>query len=288
MIDDVLLSNALGINVDKKIYGHNLGLIEESLPDLITFIDDEKYLQKVNESSNIRALFTTGEISRKITNMGLEKIVVDDPRFFYYKLLNYIGESNYREFETKIDPSAEIHPSAFIAESNVIIGKNVIIDPNASIYPDVEIGDNCIIKAGAVLGQHGYEYKKTKRGLLSVFHAGRVLIGKNVEIRANTCIDKGLFRHRNTVVGDNTKINNLAMIGHGVHVGKSCLIHTCVSISGSSTIGDNVWISPNAVLINGAVVGDNALIGIGAVVISDVEPGAVMVGNPAKMIRRNE
>ena len=123
---------------------------------------------------------------------------------------------------------------------------------------------------------------------MPVFHIGKVVIGKNVEIRANACIDKGLFAYRNTIVGDNTKVNTLAMIGHGVQIGNSCFIHTCASISGSSTIGDNVWVSPNAAIINGTVVGDNAIIGIGAVVIRNVEAGAVMVGNPAKMIRKNE
>lgn len=288
MIDNDLLLDALGLKVREKICGRNVGYVEDNLPELITFVDDEKYVEAVNKSGNIHALFTNDEISKKITNKAFKQIVVDDPRYHYFELCNHISRKNYKEFKTKMDPTAQVHPSAFIAENNVIVGKNVKIDPNATIYSDVKIGDNSVIRASAVLGQHGYEYKKTKRGLLSVFHAGKVVIGKDVEIRANTCIDKGLFGHRNTVVGDNTKINNLVMIGHGVQIGKSCLIHTCASISGSSTVGDNVWISPNAAITNGTVVGDNALIGIGAVVISNVEAGAVMVGNPARKIRKNE
>jgi UDP-3-O-[3-hydroxymyristoyl] glucosamine N-acyltransferase len=288
MIDNDLLLSALGLKVKKEIGAQNIGYVDDNLPDLITFIDDEKYLPAVNKNLNIHALFTTPEISKKIINKALNQIVVGDPRYLYFKLFNYIGEENYVKVRTKIDPTAQVHSSAFIADNNVIVGKNVRIDPNATIYPDVEIGDNSIIRASTVLGQHGFEYKKTKKGLLSVFHAGKVIIGNDVLISASTCIDKGLFNHRNTIVGDNTKINNLVMIGHGVQIGQSCLIHTCASISGSSTIGNHVWISPNAAVINGTVVGDNALIGIGAVVISNVEPGAVMVGNPARMIRKRE
>lgn len=288
MIDNDLLLSAVGLKVKKEICAKNAGYVDDNLPDLITFIDDEKYLPSVNKSRNIHALFTTAEISDKITNKAVTQIVVDDPRYLYFKLFNHIGEKSYVKVKTRIDPTAQVHPSAFIAGNNVIVGKNVRIDPNATIYPDVEIGDNSTIRASAVLGQHGFEYKKTTKGLLSVFHAGKVIIGDDVVISANTCIDKGLFAHRNTVVGNGTKVNNLVMIGHGVQIGKSCLIHTCASISGSSTIGNNVWISPNAAIINSTIVGDNALIGIGAVVISDVEPGAVMVGNPARMLRKYE
>jgi UDP-3-O-[3-hydroxymyristoyl] glucosamine N-acyltransferase len=288
MIDNDLLMNASGLKLRQKINAKNLGYVDDDLPDIVTFIDDERFIDAVNRSKNIHALFITRAISKKISNKALTQIVVDDPRYYFFELFNYVNQKNYKEFKTRIDPTARVNLTAFIAENNVTIGKNVIVDPNVTIYPDVEIGDNSIIRASAVLGQHGYEYKKTKRGILSVFHTGKVVIGQNVEIRANTCIDKGLFPHRNTVVGDNTKINALVMIEHGVQIGKSCFILTCASISGSSTIGDNVWVSPNAAIINGTVVGDNAVIGMGAVVIRNVEAGAVMVGNPAKMIRKNQ
>ena len=288
MIDNDLLMDALGLKLRQKINAKNLGYVDDDLPDLVTFIDYEKYIDSVNQSKNIHALFITRAISKMISNKALTQIVVDDPRYDFFELCNYANQKDYKESKTRIDATARVHPSACIAENNVTIGKNVIVDPNVTIYSDVEIGDNSIIRASAVLGQHGYEYKNTKKGILSVFHTGKVVIGQNVEIRANTCIDKGLFPYRHTVVGDNSKLNTLVMIEHGVQIGKSCFILTCASISGSSTIGDNVWVSPNAAIINGIVVGDNAIIGIGAVVIRNGEAGAVMVGIPANMIRKNE
>lgn len=288
MIDNDAIFQVLGLKLKDKINCKNFGYIDSEAGGLISFIDEEKWIGLVNKSTNIKALFTTNDIGEQITNADITQIIVDEPRYCYFKLYNHISKKNYKKIETKIDPTARVHPTAYVAEHNVIIGKNVIIDPHVAIYADVEIGDNSIVRASVVLGQHGYEYKITKNGLLSVFHAGKVIIGKNVEIRANTCIDKGLFADRNTIIGDNTKINTLVMIGHGVQIGESCLIHTCASISGSSKIGDNVWVSPNASIINGTVVGDDALIGIGAVVIRDVEAGAVVAGNPAKMIKKRK
>lgn len=286
MIDNETIQEALGLNIEANIACRNVGYIDDNVPELITFIDNIKWIESLEQNTNIKALFTTTEIAHKISKAQITKIIVDDPRYYYFKLYNHIAEKNYRQFKTEIDPTADIHSTAVIADHNVTIAKGVIIDPHVTIYPDVVIGENSIIRASVVIGQHGYEYKKTARGFLSVFHAGRVSIGKNVEIRANTCIDKGLFTHRNTIIGDDTKINTLVMIGHGVQIGRQCLIHTCASISGSSTIGDNVWLSPNATVKNGIMIGNNALIGIGAVVIHDVEAETVVVGNPARFLRK--
>ncbi len=288
MIDNELIHRVLNVKVAEKIECRNVGYIAENIPELITFIDNMKWIDALGRNQNVKAVFAAEKLSRHIENMPITVITVDDPRFCYFKLFNFVVKNSYQRIETKIDPSAQIHPTAHIAEHNVIIGKNVIVHPHATIYPDVEIGDHAMIGASVVIGQHGYEYKKTQKGFLSVFHAGKVLIGKNVDVRANTCIDKGLFTHRNTIVADDTKINTLVMIGHGVQIGHRCLIHTCASISGSSTIGDDVWVSPNAVLKNGTVVGDNALIGLGAVVIRNVEANTIVAGNPARFLRNRE
>ena len=148
----------------QKIDCINVGYIDDTVPELITFIDDEKWIDKANNRKNINALFTTGNIGKNITNSNITQIIVDDPRYYYFKLFNYVSQKNYKRFKTKIDPTAHVHPTAHVAEHNVIIGKNVIIEPHATIYPDVEINENTIIRASVVLGQSGYEYKKTKRG----------------------------------------------------------------------------------------------------------------------------
>jgi UDP-3-O-[3-hydroxymyristoyl] glucosamine N-acyltransferase len=159
----------------------------------------------------------------------------------------------------------------------VEIADNVIIEPNVTILPDVTIGKNCIIRAGAVLGSEGFEHKRTKFGILPVFHDGKVIVGDDVEIGANTCVDKG-FAWRNTSIGNQTKIDNLVHIGHGAQVGEKCLITACSQI-GASDIGDNVWVGPNANILSQHSIGNSAVITVGAVVTTDVAPGKRVTGN---------
>ena len=122
MIDNNLLTDALGLKIKKKINAKNLGNVDDDLPDVLTFIDDKKYIDSVNQSKKIHALFTTRAISKKISNKALTQIVVDDPRYYYFELCNYVNQKKYKKYKTKIDPTARVHPTAFIAENNVTIG----------------------------------------------------------------------------------------------------------------------------------------------------------------------
>jgi len=109
---------------------------------------------------------------------------------------------------------------------------------------------------------------------------GNLIIHDNVEIGSNTCIDRGALS--DTVVGFNTKIDNLCHIAHNVKIGKNVIIVTHSIICGSVTIGDNVWIAPNVTIREHKIIGQNATIGLGSVVTKNVPAGETRFGNPAK------
>jgi UDP-3-O-[3-hydroxymyristoyl] glucosamine N-acyltransferase len=264
-------------------YGNKLGLVDDysnnSGIDLITFIDQKKYIKNTIKNTRIRSIFTTHEIWEKLMKVPLQPIFCDDPRFYFYSLYNYISRANYKNEPTNIADSANVHPRSYVSEHNVVIGKNTIIEPNATILSDVEIGNNVIIRAGAVIGSEGFEHKRTTKGVLSVFHNGKVIIHDNVEIGANTCIDKGFIK--NTIIEGEVKIDNLVHIGHSVTIGKKSLITAGVIIAGSVEIGDNVWLSPGVTVLNNIFIGSNSFVGIHSVVIRNVKENAIVFGTPA-------
>jgi len=186
-----------------------------------------------------------------------------------------------------VSPNAKIGKGVFIGPhcviENCIIGKNCMIDSNVHIYDDVTIGDNCVIKSGAVIGSEGFGFERDENGNRFRFpQIGNVLIGNNVEIGANTCVDRGALS--TTTIGDYTKINNLCHIAHNNVIGKNVVIAAEVNVAGGNVIEDNVWIAPSSSLRGYLTIGKEATVGMGAVVVKNIPAGEIWVGNPAKKL----
>lgn len=272
------INKQLGVSVNLRKSKYHLGLSNSQLEDTISFCDNQKFLKEIEENKNITAVFATEDISNLFLRPDLELIKVADPRYHFFCLLNEIAREQYKKFENEIHPSAKIHKQAFVAENNIKIGSNTIIEPNVTILADVEIGNDCIIRSGSVLGSEGFEFKRTSKGILPVFHDGKVIIRNNVEIGACTCIDKG-FSFRDTIINDSVKIDNLVHIAHGVHIGENSFIIACSMIAGSVNIGKNVWISPNSNIAPGLTIGDGAFVSLASVVTKNVSEGQQVTGN---------
>jgi UDP-3-O-[3-hydroxymyristoyl] glucosamine N-acyltransferase len=170
--------------------------------------------------------------------------------------------------------------------SGVTIGDGVVIGPNSCIANCV-IGTGVRIGCNCTIGLPGFGYERGADGAYWRFpHMGRVVIEDDVEIGSNTCIDRGSMG--DTRIGRGSKIDNLVHIAHNVIVGDDVLLIANSMIGGSTTIEDGVWVAPSAALMNQIRIGAGAVVGLGAVVLKDVEPGAVMVGNPAKALERGK
>ena len=182
--------------------------------------------------------------------------------------------------------------------SNVSIGRDCVIDPGTVIEADVELGDyarigpHCVVhtgsklgnrvvlKAGARVGSPGFGFATDDGAHQHIKHIGRCEIGNDVEIGANTTVDRGSIA--DTVVGNGTKIDNLVHVGHNVRIGERCLIMAQVGVAGSTVVGDDVILAGQAGLADNLTVGSGARIAAQAGVIGDIPPGATVSGYPAR------
>jgi len=148
-------------------------------------------------------------------------------------------------------------------------------------YDCVELGENVGIGPNCSIGFEGFGFEPDEDGTYHRFpHIGKVIIGDDVEIGANTCIDRGALG--DTIIGAGTKIDNLVHVAHNVRIGKNCMIIALTCLGGGVIIEDGVYVGIGASVRNQITIGEKAFIGMGAVVVKDVDPGITVIGNPAK------
>ncbi len=205
-------------------------------------------------------------------------IVVDKPRLSFMRLL----EALFAEPRpvgihptATIHSAARIHPDVYIGPCTYVgeceIGEGTVIYGNVHIYSQTRIGRNAVIHAGVVIGADGFNFHRDETGALKKFpHFNGVIIEDDVEIGANTCIDRGTLS--DTFVGAGTKIDNLVHIGHAAKVGRQCEIAVGAIIGGNTVLGANIWVGPGVILSHSLRIGDGASIMFGAVVAHHVPP----------------
>ena len=192
-----------------------------------------------------------------------------------------IGPLCVIEAGAEIGPGCRIGPSAVIG-SGVVMGRDCRIGAHASISHAI-LGDRVYVYPGARVGQEGFGFAVTGGGFLTVPQLGRVLLHDDVEIGANSTVDRGSAG--DTVIGAGSRLDNLVQIGHNVVLGRCCIIVAQVGISGSTILGDFVQVGGQAAMAGHLKIGDGAQIGAQAGVISDVEPKARLLGSPAQPVR---
>ncbi len=220
-----------------------------------------------------------------------ELIFIDKPRLVFVEFANKIFE---KKKMVGISPKAVISDKSIIGSrcyigdfttigENCKIGNDSVIYNNVTLVKDCIIGDRCVIHSGVTLGDDGFAFERNGNRLMLFPHFGRVIIGNDVEICANSHIAKGSLS--DTVIGDSTKIDAMVHISHNVSVGKNCEITAGAVIGGSTTVGDSTWIGLNATLKNKIKIGRNVIVASGASVIHEVPDEDIVAGVPAKSIK---
>lgn len=260
-------------------------------PGTLSWIKREQNYDELNRPSNIACAVIQSGVSVDFFNA----IESDASKEIFFAILKQFWGMEVWQEEgsigkgTVIDPRANIDPTVSIGCNcsicgNVIVGSHTIIENNVVIQGNVRIGDNCIIHSGTAIGTDGFGYFFKDNGVIGkVEHFGGVEIGDEVEIGANVCIDRGTID--DTVIGNNSKIDNLVHIAHNVRIGKSVCVVAGAVICGSVVLRDGVYIAPGGIVKNQLEIGNEGFVGLGAVVTHSVDDGTVVAGIPAKVIR---
>jgi UDP-3-O-[3-hydroxymyristoyl] glucosamine N-acyltransferase len=260
------------------------------------------------------AVFVTPDIAGRAPT-GIAVLITSAPQ----RAFAMVGRLLYPETakpgaitgETGVSPAAHVDPTAHledgvVVEAGAVIGAGVAIGAGTIIAPNVVIGRNCqigrdgyigpnasiqyalignnvIVHAGAKIGQDGFGFVAARGGPERLPQIGRVVIQDNVEVGANSAIDRGAMA--DTVIGENTKIDNLVQIAHNVRIGRNCVIAGLTGISGSVTVGDNVMMGGGVGLADHVMIGDGAQLAARSGFMHDVPAGEVWAGYPAKPMK---
>ncbi|AFC71814.1 UDP-3-O-[3-hydroxymyristoyl] glucosamine N-acyltransferase [Rickettsia rhipicephali str. 3-7-female6-CWPP] len=290
--------------IHEDIAIHDIKILQEASPNDISFLSNPKYSEFLKTTKAAACI-----VPKNFTGKANPKTVLlhaQNSYFAYGKLIDFFY-APIKSYPAKIMKSSIVADSATIGkncyighnvviEDDVIIGDNSIIEAgsfigrgvnigrNARIEQHVSInyaiiGDDVVILAGAKIGQDGFGFSTEKGIHHKIFHIGIVKIGNNVEIGANTTIDRGSLQ--DTIIKDLCRIDNLVQIGHGVKIGKGSIIVAQTGIAGSSTIGKYCALGGQVGIAGHLNIGDGAQVAAQGGVAQNIEAGKIVGGSPA-------
>jgi UDP-3-O-[3-hydroxymyristoyl] glucosamine N-acyltransferase len=286
---------------------HGVAPLRTAGPRQVSFIDNRRYADALAET-NAGAVIVHPDLAGRVPDRTVA-LVSPEPYAAWARVAALfhpepparpgVHRSAIIEDGAEVDPTAEIGPNAVIGPG-VVIGARSRIGPGAVIAANVRIGPDCRVGAlasishailgarvnilpGARIGQEGFGFAPTARGFVTVPQLGRVVLEDDVEIGANSTIDRGSAQ--DTVIGAGTRLDNLVQIGHNVQTGRCCVIVSQAGISGSTVLEDFVVVAAQAGLTGHLRIGTKARVGAQAGVMSDVPPAADVVGSPAEPVR---
>ncbi|ETX03111.1 MAG: hypothetical protein ETSY1_01240 [Candidatus Entotheonella factor] len=286
---------------DAQTVIHGFAALEQAQPGELTFIADRKHTPLLAHSK------AAAVVVRPEIEVDRPAIYVDNPYVAFLTLLNHYFPPQHPVWgidskaviasdvilgkDVNIGPYAVIEPGCRLGDRVVIypgtyvgtdcvIGDDCVLYAHVSVYARIELGERVVIHSGAVIGADGFGfYPMTDGSYRKIPQVGRVVIGDDVEIGANTCLDRAMLG--DTVIAAGVKLDNLIQIGHNTTVGAHSVVAAQTGLSGSVRVGQGVRMGGQVGIADHTTIGDGAAIGAQSGIGQDVEPGATVQGSPA-------
>ena len=292
------------IEGNEQVIVDNFSKIEEGKPGTLTFLANPKYIQYIYETKASIALVNADFIPEKTLPETLTLIKVTDAYHAFATLLDlveqskpkkkgiespvfisdsasfsqediYVGAFSYIGENVQIGKNVAIYPQTYIGD-NVEIGDNTIIYAGVKIYSGCGIGQRCIIHAGAVIGSDGFGFAKEGESYKKIPQLGNVVIEDDVEVGANTTIDRAVME--STIIRRGVKLDNLIQIAHNVEIGEDTVMAAQTGVAGSTKVGKNCMFAGQVGLGGHITIGDNVTICAQAGSVSNIEAGRTVMG----------
>ena len=293
---------------DPEVKVSNFSKIEEGKPGTLTFLANPKYEHHIyhTEASIVlvnqdftptepihttlirveNAYTALAQLLNMVEQAKSKKSGVDSTAFIAPTASVgedcYIGNMAYIGERVKLGNNCQVYPFAYIGD-NVEIGDNTILYPHVTVYHDCRIGQHCILHAGSVIGADGSGFAPEGEQYKKIPQVGTVVIEDNVEIGANTTIDRAVMD--STIIRQGVKLDNLIQIAHNVEVGENTVMAAQVGIAGSVKVGKHCMFGGQVGLAGHIQIADDVTLGAQAGVISSVKEATTLLGAPAIQAR---
>lgn len=288
---------------DENATVHTFAKIEEGIPGAISFLSNPKYTHYIYDTQSSIVLVNKDFEPEKEIKATLIK--VDNAYESLAKLLNLYEMSKPKK--TGVDPLAYIAPTAKIGENVYIapfacvgdnaeigdntslhphatvgsgakVGSNCVLYPHATVYHDCRVGNNCILHAGSVVGADGFGFAPSPEGYEKIPQIGIAILEDNVEIGANTCIDRATMGA--TIIRKGVKLDNLIQIAHNVEVGSNTVMASQVGVAGSTKIGEWCMLGGQVGVAGHITIGNKVNMGAQSGVHGSIKDGEALIGTP--------
>lgn len=278
-IVDVLGGELLGGSPDQEI--GRIAPLESAGADAISFLSNPKYLHQLAASQAACVVVAPAQQAAALQRGAC--IVAENPYLYFARLTQLWKRVHADAAAQGIHPSAVVHPQAVVhptatvgplcvVERGAVIGAHTVLKSRITIGEYCQVGERCLLHPGVVIGADGFGFAQERGVWVKIEQLGRVRIGNDVEIGANTCIDRGALD--DTVISDGVKLDNLIQIGHNVHVGEHTAIAGNAGVAGSAHIGAHCSIGGASNILGHLKIGDGVAISPTSVVMRSVtEPG---------------
>ncbi|MEY4757509.1 MAG: hypothetical protein RJA34_2407 [Pseudomonadota bacterium] len=258
-----------------------LASLESAGPHDLSFLSHPKYQSQLLSSS--AACVIVGPSMVDLAQTRGSCIVTDQPYLYFARLTQWWKKRLPKSAAPAIHPSAVVDVEAFVhadarigplcvIERGAMIGAGTVLTSRVSVGENCRIGERCILHPGVVIGADGFGFAPSPDGWVKIEQLGAVRIGNDVEIGANTCIDRGALQ--DTVIEDGVKLDNLIQIGHNAYIGQHTAMAGCVGVAGSARIGANCTVGGGAVVLGHLALADGVHISAASVVMRSLsKPG---------------